>query len=182
MTSKSKTLAGLAAVGAVTVLFFVVQAATVTIDNIPGAAVANLQDQCELLRISLDRSPADWADGADPLSNCGLEFIRRGARSFTRETSHDLAQLIAVDAVVTDLVAFDLAFPKPVGAFCGNGTVDFFDLHIEICDDGAETADCDADCTPVECGDNEQNVAAGEECDDGNTDTGDGCDASCQLE
>nr|WP_276599419.1 hypothetical protein [Nannocystis sp. SCPEA4] len=37
----------------------------------------------------------------------------------------------------------------------------------EACDEGEETQTCDADCTPVECGDGVLNAAAGETCDDG---------------
>lgn len=51
----------------------------------------------------------------------------------------------------------------PVVLTCGDGMVDPF----EECDDGGETADCDADCTVAECGDRTVNVTAGEECDDG---------------
>jgi cysteine-rich repeat protein len=51
----------------------------------------------------------------------------------------------------------------------------------EACDDMGESATCDDDCTLVECGDGVLNVTAGEECDDGNTIVGDGCDATCLL-
>jgi cysteine-rich repeat protein len=61
---------------------------------------------------------------------------------------------------------------------CGNGVADCD----EVCDEGGETATCDADCTFVACGDGETNEAAGEACDDGNLENGDGCDASCQAE
>ncbi|MCA9516000.1 MAG: hypothetical protein KC635_13735, partial [Myxococcales bacterium] len=46
----------------------------------------------------------------------------------------------------------------------------------------AGSASCDSDCTPVVCGDGVVNIAAGEECDDGGTDDGDGCSASCAVE
>ena len=36
--------------------------------------------------------------------------------------------------------------------------------------------------TVAECGDGTVNVTAGEECDDGNIDSGDGCNESCQIE
>ena len=49
----------------------------------------------------------------------------------------------------------------------------------EACDEGHETATCDGDCTPVECGDGRLNTEAGEICDDGNSDNGDGCDNNC---
>jgi cysteine-rich repeat protein len=35
---------------------------------------------------------------------------------------------------------------------------------------------------PVECGDGTLDAEFGEECDDGNTESGDGCDAGCALE
>ena len=38
------------------------------------------------------------------------------------------------------------------------------------------------DCTTTICGDGYTNVVAGEECDDGNTSSGDGCSATCVLE
>lgn len=59
---------------------------------------------------------------------------------------------------------------------CGDGVVD---PAGEICDDGDESATCDDDCTPAECGDFNVNSAAGESCDDGNTADGDGCSAAC---
>ena len=52
----------------------------------------------------------------------------------------------------------------------------------EDCDEGGETATCDVNCTSVACGDGTLNTTAGEECDDGNTDSGDGCSDSCILE
>ncbi|MBK9034082.1 MAG: hypothetical protein IPL61_22900 [Myxococcales bacterium] len=91
---------------------------------------------------------------------------------------------------------------------CGDSTVDVG----EACDEGSATATCDADCTSVECGDGTRNAAAGElcdaivdtpgcdsdcsanicgdghrnptteQCDDGNTMSGDGCSAACRTE
>lgn len=52
----------------------------------------------------------------------------------------------------------------------------------ETCDDAGQTATCDSDCTAPKCGDNIVNTLAGEQCDDGNTAAGDGCDATCQNE
>jgi len=63
-------------------------------------------------------------------------------------------------------------------ATCGDGHVD----SGEDCDDGGESATCDADCTTAKCGDSTVNLTAGETCDDGNTIGGDGCDSSCQVE
>ncbi len=62
-------------------------------------------------------------------------------------------------------------------AVCGNGSVE----GTEACDDMGESATCDDDCTLAECGDGVLNVTAGEECDDGNTADGDGCESDCLL-
>ncbi|WP_240488594.1 DUF4215 domain-containing protein [Labilithrix luteola] len=43
----------------------------------------------------------------------------------------------------------------------------------------SNTATCDADCSVASCGDGFTNSAAGEECDDGNTDDTDGCLSTC---
>ena len=59
---------------------------------------------------------------------------------------------------------------------CGDGIVNADD---EECDDEGESEACDEDCTLSECGDGTVNMVAGEECDDGNTDDGDGCSAQC---
>ena len=61
---------------------------------------------------------------------------------------------------------------------CGNGTIE----DSEECDDGGDSDTCDADCTVAECGDGTLNITAGEDCDDGNTQAGDGCDENCQFD
>ena len=58
---------------------------------------------------------------------------------------------------------------------CGDGTQD----SNEDCDDSGESATCDTDCTIAECGDGLVNATALEECDDANTDLGDGCESCC---
>ena len=58
-----------------------------------------------------------------------------------------------------------------VPATCGNGTVEAG----EECDEGAETATCDGDCTLPSCGDGRVNEAAGERCEDHT------CCEACQL-
>jgi cysteine-rich repeat protein len=59
----------------------------------------------------------------------------------------------------------------PLG--CGNGEID----EGEDCDDAGESATCNADCTPVECGDGITNMTAGEECDTAGA--SDECNADC---
>lgn len=69
---------------------------------------------------------------------------------------------------------------------CGDGHVDVLGPdHLEGCDDGSggipqDSPTCDADCTLAACGDGRVNTVAGEQCDDGNTVDGDGCD-SCRV-
>jgi cysteine-rich repeat protein len=60
--------------------------------------------------------------------------------------------------------------------FCGDGNVD----GGEQCDTAGQSATCEANCTLPICGDNILNLAAGEQCDDGNTANGDGCSSTCQ--
>lgn len=59
----------------------------------------------------------------------------------------------------------------------------------EDCDDAGQSATCDIDCSPAECGDGQLNTlnvtaparATGEACDDGNLVNGDGCDGNCTV-
>jgi len=62
--------------------------------------------------------------------------------------------------------------------FCGDG----IKQDSEECDEGGDTLNCNANCTVSACGDGYLNPNANETCDDGNTDSGDGCDDSCQIE
>ncbi len=50
------------------------------------------------------------------------------------------------------------------GTSCGDGLVG---APVEACDDGGESATCDADCTARTCGDTTVNTTAGETCDTG---------------
>lgn len=61
-------------------------------------------------------------------------------------------------------------------AVCGDGVVQTG----EVCDDAGASPGCDADCTPVVCGDLSLNVQAGEDCDDGRNDPGDACSPACE--
>jgi cysteine-rich repeat protein len=64
-------------------------------------------------------------------------------------------------------------------AVCGNGQVE----RGEQCDTGpTDTTTCDADCSIPACGDAHLNAATGEECEDGNITSGDGCSVICRIE
>ena len=74
---------------------------------------------------------------------------------------------------------------------CGDGQADVLALNtgtpsiaddLEQCDTGGDSDSCDADCTLPVCGDGHLNLAAGEQCDDGNTSSGDRCSSTCQVE
>lgn len=88
--------------------------------------------------------------------------------------------------------ALELTIPQSTpwesggGNPCGNGLPD----PGEVCDDGdggAPGGTCNADCSALTfCGDdtiqNPNGQGGNEQCDDGNTTPGDGCDATCQSE
>jgi len=82
------------------------------------------------------------------------------------------------DGNVTDGDGCSAACMIEIPAGCGDGVV----AGTEQCDTAGESATCDVDCTLAECGDAIHNVAAGEACDDGNVDNGDGCSSDCHVE
>ncbi|MBZ0236736.1 MAG: DUF4215 domain-containing protein [Deltaproteobacteria bacterium] len=64
---------------------------------------------------------------------------------------------------------------------CGDGVLS----TSETCDasaPGGDPALCDVDCTVPACDDGILNTAAGEQCEDGNLNNGDGCSMTCRLE
>ena len=104
--------------------------------------------------------------GPDPDPMCGDGMVDDGEEC---DDGEDNNSDTVADACRTDC-------SDPV---CGDGVAD----SGEDCDSlGAETADCNEDCTAAECGDGIINEAADEDCDDGNTDAEDGCDAQCAIE
>lgn len=97
----------------------------------------------------------------------------------------------AIDGVDTSIAAAPTtdqrSVNRPIGASadigaveagCGDGVVNLG----EACDDGGESAACNANCTTSACGDGVLNASAGETCDDANTTAGDGCSATCMTE
>jgi cysteine-rich repeat protein len=109
----------------------------------------------------------DW-DKTEPLPY----DLAGGPRFLDNPTSPDTGTPGVTGLPVVDIGAYENA------VWCGNGVIEMD----EECDDGRESATCDADCTFPECGDGTVNAAAGEECDDGNTQSGDGCNATCHSE
>lgn len=75
-----------------------------------------------------------------------------------------------------DGVGDTVAILRFTATFCGDGVVG----GAEACDDGGESAACNADCTPAVCGDGIFNSSAGEQCDDAGSASAD-CDLDCTL-
>lgn len=76
------------------------------------------------------------------------------------------------DATLADAAMVDAAISSAV---CGDGRVE----GPEECDDGGESAVCDADCTWASCGDRSLNPSAGEACDAGGASVT--CTSRCQA-
>lgn len=108
-------------------------------------------------------------DGCSP--TCWLEQCGDGVVNRPNEQCDD-----------GDLVQTNACTNNCQNARCGDG---FARTGFEACDaGGVNTASCDYDCTLPQCGgsDGIVNFAAGEQCDDGNNNSGDGCSSSCLLD
>ena len=73
--------------------------------------------------------------------------------------------------------------PAAPVAFCGDGRIQ----SNEQCDDAARNSDlpgalCRTTCMLARCGDGIADAPQGEQCDDGNREAGDGCNAQCKTE
>jgi hypothetical protein len=72
-----------------------------------------------------------------------------------------------------------LGLPSPVSGpdpICGD---EFITGSVETCDDGRETARCNANCTLSMCGDGVLNETAGETCETGGDLDAGGCGPNC---
>ncbi len=110
-------------------------------------------------------------DGCD--ANCVTEFCGDGTVNNSGTEQCDDGNTLSGDGCDANCVI----------EFCGDGIVN--DAPNEECDDGGANSDttpdaCRTNCKNASCGDNV--VDTGEQCDDGNTANGDGCDDNCQNE
>jgi cysteine-rich repeat protein len=68
------------------------------------------------------------------------------------------------------------------GGACNNGVVNAGEQCDGPTPTSLPTATCNTNCSTSACGDGRLNLVAGEQCDDRNTTSGDGCSATCQTE
>jgi len=132
-------------------------------------------------------APSGHGQGMTFLGSTPVVTDASGTATFSVSLPVVLAAGSAVTATTTRSAGvrgatseFSACVPANQGCFtCGDLVTD----PGEECDEGGlDTPSCDADCSLPRCGDNRVNGAASEECDDGNTIAGDGCDATCSLE
>ena len=159
-------------------------AANLTV-TVPAAAVVEATQQCERQRVLLRVAASDWDNDI-----CATFMVRLGIRTSLLQEVKAEGKVTVETAVNDASVAgqstmndYDEDFPLPATpCSCGDSIVGGCTEFGEDCDDGGESATCNQDCTTSVCGDGKLNVTAGEQCDDGNTDNGDGCDETCQTE
>jgi MYXO-CTERM domain-containing protein len=103
---------------------------------------------------------------------CTATVLTTGCTVFQSGVTYSI---IVTGTVLNPLVSYTLTLQECQS--CGDGSVQ----PSEACDSfGANTADCDSDCTLPECGDGILNTAAGEACDSEGEDTAD-CNSDCTL-
>ncbi len=120
-----------------------------------------------------------WQGGAAgaPVNGAFSAWAVGEPNAFTEdENCSEVQSLQGWNDCVCDLakpfVCKDARAPRPS---CGNGVVD----PGEACDDGGQSATCDADCSLAVCGDGVVNTAAGEKCDHGGNGTS--CAPDCSA-
>jgi cysteine-rich repeat protein len=128
-----------------------------------------------------DRDASDACSPGDNSAECETPDASDGGQDASQDASQNQNDASGDDAVDS----------TPV---CGDGDVE----GDESCDDGNTAREacaygqtsctvCGPDCTHVDgrtryCGDGQRQSGQGEDCDDGGTSGGDGCNASCKVE
>ena len=120
--------------------------------TVPAAAVTEASAQCDRQRVLLRIRPADWNNNV-----CATVMVRLGVRTSLLQEENEASRA----AVVAVTNASSVSAQAELNAFDVN-----FPLPV----------------TPADCGDSIVDTEFGEECDDGNTVSGDGCDEGCQDE
>lgn len=142
---------------------------------------ATKNDQVGMLGAEIDPllGPLSPFDGGDPAHGLpmGIHELQVGSPAL------DAADASIAAALATDQrgIARPIGAAADIGAVeagCGDGSLNAG----ETCDDGGESATCNVDCTEAACGDSVINATAGESCDDGNANSGDGCSGDCRVE
>lgn len=107
-------------------------------------------------------------------TGAGADAIVSPMEYFAADVTAYAGSTVRIDIeIVAQRRALNVEFDNLRVATCGDGSID----PDEDCDDGGESAVCDADCTDVLCGDTTVNATAGEDCDDGGESAT--CDVDC---
>lgn len=133
--------------------------------------VCNVDGECENTTSNCDDGDDCTADSCDALVGCLNDAIPNCCGDGIAEGTEQCDD--------GDLDNTNACLDSCVDNVCGDG---YLYSGVEVCDDGAETAICNVDCTLSSCGDGTTNGSAGEECDDGNNNDGDGCASNCIVE
>ena len=144
-----------------------------TWDPVPAATAYHLQiwritPQYTMLAASFYTDGASLQLPASLFQPGDVLALELGAEQFPRATAGALVPH-GLPRRTTELVSGRFRLVPQ----CGDGVTQ----SDEECDDGRETAACNADCTLAQCGDGIRNAAFGEDCDDAIATTG--CTASC---
>lgn len=122
--------------------------------------------------ISLLLGAASLAVGVLPVAGCATAAVAADDDGAGSDGDSDGDADTDSDGDVDSDTDTDTDGDSGTGDDCGDGET----TGDEQCDEVVETVDCDTDCTFAECGDELINTTAGEECDDGNEEAGDGCE------
>ena len=119
---------------------------------VPAAAVTEASAQCDRQRVLLRIRPADWNNDV-----CATVMVRLGVRTSLLDE-----QTNALSAAVTTA--------RNSASVASQAVMNIFDSNFPL------------PVTPSVCGDSVVDTEFGEECDDGNVVSGDGCDEGCATE
>lgn len=142
-------------------------------------------DICSVPEYNNNSLPNDYLRRTAEVLYSGSLFFQTPNVGDSEILDHDILDTLEQGQVLIALLGADsdagmaLApfFPAGPDPICGDGVVE----GAEQCDDMGESVSCNADCTFSSCGDGTLNMTDGEECDDGNHDNGDTCNADCTL-
>ncbi len=153
------------------ILCFVTQVlgqATLPVEIPTAEAVTISLEHCATLRVDFEAHAGDWTNPvcASMMTRAGVAIKEVESLKQIRNTTINTCTSDAQEIFETERNAYFLIhWPVPFTPnSCGDSIVF---PETEACDEGAQTATCDGDCTLPVCGDGLFNALAGEACDDG---------------